>query len=52
MRGAVTVEMMSGDFDDVETQLGDFLHVLKAIGAPLLLPVRIIDAEFQLLLRS
>ena len=48
MRGAVAIQMMSGDLDDVEAQLGDFLHVFQAVGAPLLLPVRIINAEFQL----
>jgi hypothetical protein len=42
---------MSGDFDDVEAQLGDFLDVFQAVGAPLLLPVRVINAEFQLRLR-
>ena len=48
MRRAIAVQMMSGDFDDVETQLGDFLDVFQAVGAPLLLPVRVINAEFQL----
>ena len=48
MRRAVAVQMMSGDFDDVETELGDFLDVFQAVGAPLLLPVRVINAEFQL----
>ena len=45
---AIAVQMMSGDFDDVETELGDFLDVFQAVGAPLLLPVRVINAEFQL----
>jgi hypothetical protein len=48
MRGTVAIEMMSGDFDDVEAQPGDFLHVFQAVGAPLLLPVRVVNAEFQL----
>jgi hypothetical protein len=52
MRRAVAIEVMGGDFDDVETQLGDFLDVFQAVGAPLLLPVRVINAEFQLRLRS
>jgi hypothetical protein len=51
MRRAITVKMMSSDFDDVETQLGDFLDVVQAVGAPLLFPVRVINAEFQLRLR-
>jgi hypothetical protein len=48
MRRAIAVQMMSGDFDHVETELGDFLDVFQVIGAPLLLPVRVINAEFQL----
>ena len=48
MRGAVAVQMMGGDFDDVETQFGDLLDVFQAVGAPLLLPIRVINAEFQL----
>ena len=39
MRGAVVIQMMSRDLDDVETELGDFLDVFEAVGAPLLLPV-------------
>jgi hypothetical protein len=48
MRRAIAVQMMSGDFDHVETKLGDFLDVFQAVGAPLLLPIRVINAEFQL----
>jgi hypothetical protein len=51
MRGAIAIQVMSGDFDDVEAQLGDFLDVFQAVGAPLLLPVRVINAEFKLRLR-
>src|SRR5437660_7132694 len=39
--------MMGGDLDDVETKIGDFFDVSQAVGAPLLLPVRVIDAEFH-----
>jgi len=48
MRRAIAVQMMGGDFDDVETQFGDFLNVSQAVGAPFLLPVRVVNAEFQL----
>ena len=48
MRRAIAVQMMGGDFDDVETQLGDLLNVPQAVGAPLLFLVRVINAEFQL----
>ena len=51
MLGAITIEVMRGDFDNVETQLCDFLDVFEAVGAPLLLPVRIVNSEFQLRLR-
>ena len=52
MRRAIAVQVMSGDFYDVEAQLGDFLDIFQAVGAPLLLPVRVINAEFQLRLQS
>ena len=52
MRRAIAVEVMSGDLDDVETELGDFLDVFQAVGAPFLLPVRVINAEFQLRLHG
>ena len=42
MRGAVAIEVMGGDLDDIEAEPGDFLHVFQAIGAPLLLPVRVV----------
>ncbi len=48
MRRAIAVQVMSGDLDDVETELGDLLHVFQAVGAPLLLPVRIINTELHL----
>ena len=48
MRRAVAIEVMGGDLDDIEPQFGDFLDVFQAVGAPLLLPVRVINAEFQL----
>ena len=48
MRRAIAVQVMRGDLDDVEAELGDLFHVFQAVGAPLLLPVRVINAEFHL----
>src|SRR5271168_4709057 len=51
MRRAIAVQVMSSDFDDVETELGDLFYVFQAVGAPLLLPIRIINAELHLRLQ-
>ena len=50
MRRAVAVQVMGGDLDDVEAEPGDLFDVFQAIGAPLLLPVRVINAELHGLL--
>ncbi|MOA52931.1 hypothetical protein D3C78_1763120 [compost metagenome] len=39
--------MVCGDFDDIETELGDLLDIGAELGAPLMFPVRIIDAVFH-----
>ena len=51
MRRAIAVQMMSGDLDDVETELGDLFDVFQAVSAPFLFPVRVVDAELHLRLQ-
>ena len=51
MRRAIAVQMMSGDLDDVETELGDLFDVFQAVGAPFLFPVRVVNAELHLRLQ-
>ena len=48
---AIAVQMMSGDLDNVETELGDLFDVFQAVSAPFLLPVRVVNAELHLRLQ-
>ena len=48
---AIAVQMMSGDLDDVETELGDLFDVFQAVSAPFLFPVRVVNAELHLRLQ-
>ena len=52
MRLAIAVQVMSGDLDDVEAELGDLFDVFQAVGAPFLFPVRVVDAELHLRLQG